>query len=136
MIENGLHQVMKKHAWRFPISAAFIIIFDDATICRDYFWLTTRQCMSETTLISVRVPKDVAKRLAKLADATERSKSYVAGQAIEEFLTLQEWQVKAIREGIAQADAGKLSPHGEAVKRLKRWGQRGDRVDRGRAARS
>lgn len=81
--------------------------------------------MSETTLISVRVPKDVAKRLAKLANATERSKSYVAGQAIEEFLTLQEWQVKAIREGIAQADAGKLSPHGEAVKRLKRWGQRG-----------
>lgn len=81
--------------------------------------------MAETTLISVRVPKDVAKRLAKLAGATERSKSYIAGQAIEEFLTLQEWQVKAIREGIAEADAGKLMPHEEAVKRLKKWGWRG-----------
>lgn len=81
--------------------------------------------MAETTLISVRVPKDVAKRLAKLAEATDRSKSYVAGQAIEEFLTLQEWQVKAIRQGVAEADAGKLMPHGEAVKRLKNWGRRG-----------
>jgi len=81
--------------------------------------------MSGTTLISVRVPKSVAKRLATLAEATDRSKSYVAGQAIEEFLTLQEWQVKAIREGIAEAEAGKLAPHQEAVKRIKRWGKRG-----------
>jgi predicted transcriptional regulator len=81
--------------------------------------------MAETTLISVRVPKDVAKRLAALAEATDRSKSYVAGQAIEEFVTLQEWQVKAIRQGIAEANAGKLAPHAEAVKRLKSWGRRG-----------
>ncbi len=81
--------------------------------------------MADTTLISVRVPKDVAKRLRALAQATDRSKSYVAGQAIEEFLTLQEWQVKAIRQGIAEANAGKLIPHDEAVKRLRRWGRRG-----------
>ncbi len=81
--------------------------------------------MADTTLITVRVPKDVAKRLRALAQATDRSKSYVAGQAIEEFLTLQEWQVKAIRQGIAEANAGKLIPHDEAVKRLRRWGRRG-----------
>ena len=81
--------------------------------------------MTDTALISVRVSKDVAKRLADLAHATDRSKSYVAGQAIEEFLTLQEWQVKAIRQGVAEANAGKLVPHAEAVKRLKRWGRRG-----------
>lgn len=81
--------------------------------------------MSDTTLISVRVPKEVAKRLAMLADATARSKSYVAAQAIEEFLSLQEWQVKAIRKGLAEAEAGKLAPHEEAAKRLKKWGRRG-----------
>lgn len=81
--------------------------------------------MTETTLISVRVPKDVAKRLAKLAEAVDRSKSYVAGQAIEEFLTLQEWQVKAIRQGVTEADAGKLLPHREAIKHIKTWGRRG-----------
>lgn len=81
--------------------------------------------MSETTLISVRVPETVAKRLAALAEATDRSKSYVAAQAIEEFLSLQEWQVKAIRKGVAEAEAGKLADHKEAQKLLGRWGRRG-----------
>ena len=81
--------------------------------------------MSETTLISVRVPEAVAKRLAALAEATDRSKSYVAAQAIEEFLSLQEWQVKAIRKGLDEAESGKLAGHKEALKLLGRWGRRG-----------
>ena len=81
--------------------------------------------MKATTLISVRVPRDVAQRLSALADATDRSKSYVAGQAIEEFLSLHEWQVAAIRKGVAEADAGRLEPHEEAARRLQRWGRRG-----------
>jgi len=40
-------------------------------------------------------------------------------------LTLQEWQVKAIRQGLAEAEAGKLLDHKEAMKRLKKWGRRG-----------
>jgi RHH-type transcriptional regulator, rel operon repressor / antitoxin RelB len=77
--------------------------------------------MSATKLISVRVTKEVAKRLSGLATATDRSKSYLASQAIEDFLALQEWQVAAIREGIEQADREPLLPHRDALKRLKRW---------------
>ena len=77
--------------------------------------------MSDSTLISVRVPKEIARRLQALAHATDRSKSYVAAQAIEEFVTLHEWQVKAIRHGLAQAKAGKLLSHEEARKRLAKW---------------
>ena len=78
-----------------------------------------------TKLISVSVPADVARRLTTLAETTDRSTSYVAAQAIEEFLTLQEWQVKAIRQGLAEAEAGKLVGHKEAMKRLKKWKSRG-----------
>ena len=81
--------------------------------------------MPENTLISVRVSREVAKRLEALAQATDRSKSYVAAQAIEEFLSLQEWQVKAIRHGLAQADAGRLLGHDEARRRLGNWRRRG-----------
>lgn len=81
--------------------------------------------MSGSTLISVRVSDDVAQRLAELADATDRSKSYLAAQALEEFIALQEWQVKAIRQGIRQADTGKLVEHKEALKVLGKWGKRG-----------
>ncbi|MGQ0657850.1 MAG: CopG family ribbon-helix-helix protein [Chromatiales bacterium] len=81
--------------------------------------------MGNTALISVRVSKDVADRLATLAKTTDRSRSYLAAQAIEEFVTLHEWQVKAIRKGIAAANAGKLVSHAEAVKVLRKWGGRG-----------
>lgn len=81
--------------------------------------------MSDSTLISVRVPEKVARRLAALAEAIDRSKSYVAAQAIEEYLDLQEWQIKAIRQGIADADRGKLMDHSEALKILGAWGRRG-----------
>jgi predicted transcriptional regulator len=43
-------------------------------------------------------------RLKKLAEATERSKAFLAEKAIEEFLEVQEWQVAAIREAVAEAD--------------------------------
>jgi RHH-type transcriptional regulator, rel operon repressor / antitoxin RelB len=77
--------------------------------------------MAESTLISVRVPTEVAKRLEALAEALDRSKSYVAAEAIEEFLALQEWQVGAIRRGLRQAEEGKLHRHDEAMKKLGKW---------------
>jgi RHH-type transcriptional regulator, rel operon repressor / antitoxin RelB len=77
--------------------------------------------MADTTLISVRVPAEIAKRLEQLAEALDRSKSYVAAQAIEEFLALQEWQVSAVRRGLQQAEKGKLHTHEQALERLGRW---------------
>jgi RHH-type rel operon transcriptional repressor/antitoxin RelB len=58
----------------------------------------------KTSTISVRVSPQIAHRLRKLASVTDRSSSYLAAEAIEEYLNLQEWQVKAIHEGIKAAD--------------------------------
>ena len=60
--------------------------------------------MQNTTLVTVRVKPDIAKRLEKLAELMDRSKSYLAAEAIEEYLDVQEWQVKAIKEGIKPSD--------------------------------
>lgn len=77
--------------------------------------------MKKQTLVSVRLSEPVAERLENLAHATNRSKSFLAAQAIEEFLALQEWQVAAIKEGINAADRGELVSHDEAVAELSRW---------------
>ena len=58
----------------------------------------------KTSTISVRVAPQIARRLKKLATVTERSSSYLAAEAIEEYLNLQEWHIEAIREGIKAAD--------------------------------
>ncbi|MEW6595261.1 MAG: CopG family ribbon-helix-helix protein [Thermodesulfobacteriota bacterium] len=79
--------------------------------------------MSGTTLISARVPEEVAQRLEALASETHRSKSYLAAQAIEEFVDLQEWQVAAIKEGMAAAEKGKVKSHAQALAILNGWGK-------------
>lgn len=80
--------------------------------------------MPKTSLMSVRMPERLAERLENLAKATDRSKSYLAALAIEEFVAIQEWQVQAIQEGISEAEAGKLVGHDKALKELKKWGRK------------
>ena len=59
-----------------------------------------------TTTLTVRVRPEIAQRLGSLAQATKRTKSYLAAEAIEEYLAIQEWHVQAILDGIEEADRG------------------------------
>jgi RHH-type transcriptional regulator, rel operon repressor / antitoxin RelB len=79
--------------------------------------------MKKSSLISVRVPEELAARLDDLSKATDRSRSYLATLAIEEFVAVQEWQVEAIKEGMADAEEGRVVSHEEAVAELKKWGK-------------
>lgn len=83
--------------------------------------------MAETALISVRMPKEMAQRLEALAEAIDRSKSYVAARAIEEYLAAHEWQIRAIEEGIRAADAGKIVDHAEVEAWVNSWGTNDER---------
>ena len=49
-----------------------------------------------TTTLTVRVRPEIAERLKMLSQATQRTKSYLAAEAIEEYLAVQEWHVQAI----------------------------------------
>ncbi len=80
--------------------------------------------MPRTSLMSIRMSESLAERLESLAKATDRSKSYLAAMAIEEFVAVQEWQVQAIQEGMAEAQSGKIVSHDKALKELKRWGKK------------
>ena len=59
----------------------------------------------ETTTLTLRVPTEVKERLDRLADATHRSKSYLAGEAIRQYLDLEAWQIGEIQQAIKEADA-------------------------------
>jgi predicted transcriptional regulator len=41
---------------------------------------------------------------------------------MEEFLTVQQWQIEAIKEGIAAAERGDLIPHEEVRAWVESWG--------------
>lgn len=78
--------------------------------------------MKKGALVSLRIEEELAERLDSLAKATGRTKSFIASQAIQDYLALQEWQVGAIKEGIDAADRGEMVDHDEAVKVLNSWG--------------
>jgi predicted transcriptional regulator len=60
----------------------------------------------DTATLTLRVPVEVRNQLDKLAEATHRSKSYLAGEAIRQYLDLEAWQVGEIQQAIKEADAG------------------------------
>ncbi len=55
---------------------------------------------------TVRVSDETAEKLQKIALKSDRSRAYMAGEAIEEFVERQEWQLAEIEAGLAEADAG------------------------------
>ncbi len=59
---------------------------------------------------SLRLPKEMKDRLQELADATGRTKAYLAQDAIERYLELESWQIQAIQEGIKAIDVGNIIP--------------------------
>ena len=59
----------------------------------------------DTAILTLRVPVEVKDQLDKLADATNRSKSYLAGEAIRQYLELEAWQVGEIQQAVKEANA-------------------------------
>jgi predicted transcriptional regulator len=66
-----------------------------------------------TTTITIRLPVTLKQRLDRLARKTARSRSFLAADAIADYLKSQEWQLGRIREGLADVKAGRVIPHEE-----------------------
>lgn len=54
--------------------------------------------------LTVQLSEFDKERLEALAEATGRSESLLAAEAVTEYLALQEWQVSAIEAGIVSLD--------------------------------
>ncbi len=75
-----------------------------------------------STTFTLRVDTAVKKRLEKLAKSTGRSRSFLAAEAITEYLSVNEWQVAGIRAAIASLDRGKGIPHQQVKEWVGSWG--------------
>ncbi len=77
--------------------------------------------MEQTSTMTIRLPETIKSKLEHLAEATERSKAFLAAKAIEEFVAAQEWQIQAIQEAVKEADAPqtKFIEHETVVKKIR-----------------
>ena len=78
--------------------------------------------MAETSLLRVRVAQDLKTRLDRLAEATSTSASALTEEAIATYVDQQERQIARIREGLADAAAGRVIAHEDVVRWLDSWG--------------
>jgi len=75
--------------------------------------------MGDSTVLSVRIDKSVKERLAKLAESMKRSQSFVAAEAIEEFVNVQEWQIAGIHAALTSLERGDGIAHDD----VKAWAE-------------
>ncbi|MFN2996076.1 CopG family ribbon-helix-helix protein [Serratia plymuthica] len=74
------------------------------------------------SVMSVRLPEDLSEQLEALAKATGRTKSFLAGQAIRDFINREAWQIAEIQQAIAEADEGDFASDDEMEARFKKMG--------------
>jgi RHH-type rel operon transcriptional repressor/antitoxin RelB len=75
--------------------------------------------MSE--VMTIRVDRKTKVRLEKLAKAIDRTKSYVAAEAIRAYIELNEWQIEEIKAALKEADAGDFATEREAEAVMRKW---------------
>ena len=78
--------------------------------------------MSQSTTLTIRLDKDIKDRLEVSAKHQKRSKSFLAVEAIEHYLDLQQWQEQRIREALASAECGEGVEHEEVMSWINSWG--------------
>lgn len=74
-----------------------------------------------STTITIRLEEEVKDRLDRLAESTQRSKSYLAAEAIREFVDSNEWQVAETRAAVKEANAGDFATELEVEKIASKW---------------
>jgi predicted transcriptional regulator len=80
--------------------------------------------MTET--LSIRIDTGTKKRLDVLSKRSNRSKSFLAAEAIARYVESEEWQLGEIQAGVAELDAGRGVGHEKVAKWLNSWGKAGE----------
>ena len=74
-----------------------------------------------STTMTIRLDDDVKDRLDVLADATRRSKSFLAAEAIRLYVELNEWQIAEIQSAVGEAEAGEFASDKDLAALAKKW---------------
>ncbi len=81
--------------------------------------------MPSSASITARIDEETRDRLERLAEATQRSKSWLVAEAVRAYVDEQAWQVEAIRQGLAEAEAGNFADPAEVEALFRKYSRHG-----------
>ncbi len=80
--------------------------------------------MAAEKILTLRLEGKLRGRLDKLAVAMRRSRSFLAAEAIREYVALNSWQIEEIQKGMGEADGGEFASESEVKRVTKKWARR------------
>ncbi|MBY5357081.1 ribbon-helix-helix protein, CopG family [Rhizobium leguminosarum] len=75
--------------------------------------------MAGSTTMTIRVRPDVKEKLDRIAADTQRSKSFLAGEAVAAYVERELEIIEGIKRGMADAEAGRVIPHEQVVAEMR-----------------
>ena len=80
--------------------------------------------MAGSSVLTLRLDPKLKNELDRLSKATSRSRSFVAAEAIREYVALNNWQIEETHKALAEADRGEFSTQTDVQRTLKKWTRR------------
>jgi RHH-type transcriptional regulator, rel operon repressor / antitoxin RelB len=80
--------------------------------------------MAGSSVLTLRLDPQLKKQLDLLSRATSRSRSFVAAEAIREYVTLNHWQIDETVKALREADRGDFASEKDVQRTLKKWTRR------------
>jgi RHH-type rel operon transcriptional repressor/antitoxin RelB len=74
-----------------------------------------------TTTMTIRLDHKLKQQLDQLAKATSRSKSFLAVEALRDFVEINQWQIQEITDALKEADDGDFASEAEVNKVSSKW---------------
>ena len=74
-----------------------------------------------STTMTIRLEDEVKDRLDVLAEATQRSKSVLAAEAIRVYVESNEWQIGETQAALKEADAGDFASAKDVAALARKW---------------
>lgn len=77
--------------------------------------------MSAAKVMTLRLEPKLRKQLDGLAKAQRRSRSFIAAEAIREYVAVNEWQIEEITKAVSEADQGDFASEEEVRRVMRKW---------------
>lgn len=80
--------------------------------------------MPESSVLTLRLDSRLKKQLERLSKAMNRTLSFVASEAIREYVELNEWQIEQVKQALVEADSGDFASDANVARVVKKWTRR------------
>ncbi|MGC2418566.1 MAG: ribbon-helix-helix protein, CopG family [Candidatus Acidiferrales bacterium] len=80
--------------------------------------------MAGSSVLTLRLDPKLKRQLDRLSRATSRSRSFVAAEAIREYVALNQWQIEETTKALSEADDGDFASERDVDRTVTKWTRR------------